>query len=104
MSATDGFLTAVTLFSISRNRYRVSQLSYYIFVLGHYKRVKSFLSDLSLSHTYATCASSSSTERRPLLNKGLPLSPPRRMTTRHLHPLAPRDFDDVVGPPSGRFT
>uniref|UniRef100_A0A2H1V634 SFRICE_015412 n=1 Tax=Spodoptera frugiperda TaxID=7108 RepID=A0A2H1V634_SPOFR len=45
---------------------------------------------------------SSSAERRPLLNKGLPLSPPRRTTSRHLHPLDPRHSDDVVGPPSGR--
>ncbi|CAH0701784.1 unnamed protein product [Spodoptera exigua] len=46
--------------------------------------------------------SSSSAGRRPLLEKGLPLSSPHRMTSCHLHPLAPRDSDDVVGPPSGR--
>uniref|UniRef100_A0A2H1VTL3 SFRICE_026656 n=1 Tax=Spodoptera frugiperda TaxID=7108 RepID=A0A2H1VTL3_SPOFR len=45
---------------------------------------------------------SSSAERRPPLNKGLPLSPTRRTTSRHLHPLAPRQSDDVVGLPSGR--
>uniref|UniRef100_A0A2H1WM78 SFRICE_018700 n=1 Tax=Spodoptera frugiperda TaxID=7108 RepID=A0A2H1WM78_SPOFR len=42
------------------------------------------------------------TGRRPLLNKSLPLSPPRRTTSRHLHPLAPRHSDDIVRPPSGR--
>uniref|UniRef100_A0A2H1WAC1 SFRICE_015838 n=1 Tax=Spodoptera frugiperda TaxID=7108 RepID=A0A2H1WAC1_SPOFR len=42
------------------------------------------------------------TERYPLLNKGLLLSPSRGTTSRHLHPLAPRHSDDVVRPPSGR--
>uniref|UniRef100_A0A2H1V7Y6 SFRICE_027420 n=1 Tax=Spodoptera frugiperda TaxID=7108 RepID=A0A2H1V7Y6_SPOFR len=44
---------------------------------------------------------SEKTQRRPLLNKGLPLSPPRGTTNRHLRPLAPRGSDDVVGPPIG---
>ena len=49
-------------------------------------------------------SSSSSAGRRPLLNIGLPLRPPRRTTIRHLHPSVARDSHDVVGPPSGRPT
>ncbi|KAF9811943.1 hypothetical protein SFRURICE_021300 [Spodoptera frugiperda] len=35
-----------------------------------------------------------------LLDEYSGISPPRRTTSRHLHPLAPRDSDDIVGPPS----
>ncbi|KAF9791610.1 hypothetical protein SFRURICE_020009 [Spodoptera frugiperda] len=38
--------------------------------------------------------------RRSLLNKSLPLSPPRRSTSHHLHPLAPCYSGDIVGPPN----
>ena len=54
--------------------------------------------------TPRSSSSSSSAGRRPLLNIGLPLRPPRRTTIRHLHPSVARDSHDVVGPPSGRPT
>uniref|UniRef100_A0A2H1V4M9 SFRICE_005773 n=1 Tax=Spodoptera frugiperda TaxID=7108 RepID=A0A2H1V4M9_SPOFR len=47
-------------------------------------------------------SSSTTARRHPLLNKGLPITS-SRTTAHHLHLLAPRDIDDVLSPPSGRW-
>uniref|UniRef100_A0A2H1VCS3 SFRICE_009274 n=1 Tax=Spodoptera frugiperda TaxID=7108 RepID=A0A2H1VCS3_SPOFR len=69
--------------------------------------IENFASTRQSKHLYnASCNScafiSISRKSSTVANKDLLLSPPRRTTSRHQHPLAPRHSENIVGPPCGR--